>query len=155
MKRGTTLIEMLIVVAIIASFALIGTISLFGRKNQGELNNATQGMASLLREARSRSTAQTSSTAWGVHFENSTTTVPFYALFSSSTYSTSVIESYYRLPTGVAYVTSSIASGSSTNITFAQLSGLASASTSVSIYLSTNAGMSSTISVASSGAVSY
>lgn len=154
-RRGTTLVEMLIVMGLVTAFALIGFVNLFGKRGQNDLNSTAQSIAALLREAESRSMVQTSSTSWGVHFENSTSTAPFYSLFASSTYSTSTAQGYYRLPGTVGYVASTLASGASLEITFAQLSGLASASTSIGIYLTNNPGNSSTISVASSGAVSY
>lgn len=155
-KKGTTLVELLIVVAIISVISIVSLLSLLGRSVQTDLNNVTEQMASLLREARSRSVSQASSTSWGVHFDNSTTTAPFYTLFFSQTYSSSTTIGYYKLPSGIAYATSSISSGSSVDITFAQLSGQASSSASVKIYISSKGiANSSTISVASSGAVSF
>lgn len=153
-REGTTLVELLVVIGLIAAFALVALFNLFGRKGQTDLDNTAQSIAALLREAQSRSMVQASSTGWGVHFENSTSTAPFYSLFASS-YGTSTALGYYRLPGAVAYVTSTLASGASLEITFAQLTGFASASASVGIYLANNPGSSSTITVASSGAVSY
>ncbi|OGZ01283.1 MAG: hypothetical protein A3B13_03265 [Candidatus Liptonbacteria bacterium RIFCSPLOWO2_01_FULL_45_15] len=155
-RTGTTLIELLIVISMIGVISVVALLNLLGRSAQTDLNNATEQIASLLREARSRSVSQASSTSWGVHFENSTTTAPFYALFYSQTYSTSTVLGYYRLPSGIVYATSSIASGSSIDATFAQLSGQASSSASIKIYVSgKGTSNSSTISVASSGAVSF
>jgi len=154
--KGATLIELLIVISIIAVVSMVSLLNLLGRSAQTDLNNATEQIASLLREARSRSVSQASSTSWGVHFGNSTTTAPFYTLFYSQAYSTSTTIGYYKLPSGLAYATSSIPSGSSVDVTFAQLSGQASASTSVKIYITgKGSSNSSTISVASSGAVSF
>ncbi len=155
-NKGTTLIELLIVISVIAVISVAALLNLLGRSAQTDLNNVTEQMASLLREARSRSVSQASSTSWGVHFDNSTTTAPFYTLFYSQTYSASTTIGYYRLPSGLAYATSSITSGSSVDVTFTQLSGQASASTSIKIYVSgKGTSNSSTISVASSGAVSF
>ena len=155
MKNGTTLVELLVVIAIVGILATVTFLNLFGTRRQNELNSTSQAIVALLREARSRSTTQVSSTSWGVHFENSIATKPFYALFFSSTYSPATTVGYYRLPPSVGYATSSILSGSFKKITFSQLNGLASVSTSVSIYLLTSPSNSSTINIASSGAVSY
>jgi len=155
-EKGTTLIELLIVVSIIAVISMVSLLSLLGRSAQTDLSNVTEQMASLLREARAHSVSQASSTSWGVHFDNSTTTAPFYTLFYSQTYSTSTTIGYYKLPSGLAYATSSISSGSSVDVTFAQLSGRASSSASIKIYITgKGSSNSSTISVASSGAISF
>ncbi len=154
-EKGTTLAELLVVIGIIAILASVSFLSLFGTRSQNDLNGTSQEIAALLREARSRSVAQSSGNGWGVHFENSTTTSPFYALFFSATYGSTTTIGYYRLPSSVGYAGSSIAPGSFKDITFSQLSGLASASTSVSIYLLANPANSSAVNIASSGAVSY
>ena len=154
-KKGTTLIELLIVIGIIGVLASVTFLSLFGTRRQNDLKGTSQAIAALLREARSRSVAQSSSTSWGVHFENSTVTSPFYALFFSATYAPTTTIGYYRLPSSVGYASSNIPSGSFKEVTFSQLDGLASASTSVSLYLLTSPTNSSTINIASSGAVSY
>ena len=151
---GITIIELVLVIGLVAILGTIFLVNLQGRKSQTELTTTAQQMAALLREAQSRSVAQSSSTIWGVHFENSTSTTPFYALFAG-TYSVSSHAGYYRLPSTVGYATSSIASGASKEITFTQITGTASASTSVSIFSVADINQSSTISVASSGAVSF
>lgn len=146
--------ELLVVIGIIGVFASVAFLSLFGTRRQNDLNETSQKMAALLREARSRAVAQTFNAGWGVHFENGTATSPFYALFSA-TYSSTTTAGYYRLPPRVGYASSSIAPGSFKEITFSQLNGLASASTSVNVYLLDNPAVSSSVNVASSGAVSY
>lgn len=155
LRKGTTLIELLIVIGIIGILASVTFLSLFGARKQNDLNGTSQNIAALLREARSRSVAQSLSTSWGVHFENSTATSPFYALFFSAEYGPTVTIGYYRLPSSVGYASLSIPSGSFKEVTFSQLNGLASVSTSVSIYLLASPTNSSTINIASSGAVSY
>ncbi len=154
-EKGTTLFELMVVILIIAVLGAVAFVSLFGRTGQTELTSATQQAASLLREARSRSVSQTSSTSWGVHFGN--TSSSFYALFYSSTYAQTTTISYYRLPPSVIYATASVPSASSLDITFSQLSGLASVSTSVTLYSYRGGTVysSSTINIASSGAVSF
>ncbi len=154
MKKGTTIIELVLVIGLVAILGVIFLVNLQGRKGKTELTTTAQQVAALLREAQSRSMTQSSSTAWGVHFENSTGTSPFYALFATS-YSTSSRRGYYRLPPTVNYATSSLASGASKEISFTQITGAASASTSVTIFSISDVSQSSTISVASSGAVSF
>jgi len=151
-----TIAELLIVVAIISVITLISLPTLFKRRSQNDLINTTEQIASLLREARARSVSQSSSTNWGVRLGNPTTTSPFYALFYSQNYGSTTTIGYYRMPPTLVYATSNIPSGSYVDITFSQISGQASASTSVTMYVAKgNLPSSSTISVASSGAVSF
>ena len=153
-RTGFTLLELVLALAIVVIFGLVLLLNLPGRRNRGELEETAQQIAALLREAQSRSVSQASSSAWGVHFENSTITAPFYALFASSYASTSVV-TFYRLPQRVQYINSTLAFGESKNITFQQLSGFAVASTTIGIVLVQDPRVSSTLRVASSGAVTY
>ncbi len=156
LRAGFTLIEIVITIALLAALiVLLNTANLFGGRNEADFNSATKNIAALLREAQSDSMAQEQSVSWGVHLENATATTPFYALFASSTYATSAIMGYYPLPSSVAYATATLASGAAIDITFSQITGTASVSTSIGLYSRGTASLSSTISVASSGAVSY
>ena len=155
MEKGYTLSEMLIVMGIIVILALVSMTSFVSRRNQSQLTSTASTMAGLLREAQSRSVAQESSTSWGVHFENSTTTSPFFALFASP-YASSSQVGHYSLPAWVGYVSSSIRAGSYAEVRFAQISGAASGSSSIAIYLlQGNPLISSTISISSVGSISY
>jgi prepilin-type N-terminal cleavage/methylation domain-containing protein len=154
MNKGYTLAEMLIVMAIVIVLSLVSLANFVSRRNQSHLTSTASTMAGLLREAQSRSVAQASSTSWGVHFENSTTS-PFYALFAG-VYASSTNLGFYSLPAWVGYSTSSIRAGNWAEVTFAQISGAASGSSSMSIYLlRSNPEVSSTISISSAGAISY
>lgn len=155
MKKGYTLAEMLIVLGIIVILALVSMTSFVTRRNQSQLTSTAATMAALLREAQSRSVAQASSTSWGVHFENSTNTSPFFALFASP-YASSSQAGHYSLPAWVGYVSSSIRAGSYAEVRFAQISGFASGSSSIAVYLlQGNPRVSSTISISTAGAISY
>ena len=154
-RWGITMIEILITVAIAAILMGVSIVNLYGFRNRTDLSNTTRTIGAALREAQSRAIAQASSSAWGVHFENSTTTRPFYALFISTTYSATSTVTRAPLPLTVAYVTSSLALGAARDVTFAQLTGAPSASTSIVIAITGNGSASATIAVASSGAITY
>jgi len=133
MKKGTTLIELLVVIGITAILASVTFLSLFGARRQNDLNGATQNIVALLREARSRSVAQDSGTAWGVHFDNAA--IPaFYALFKTS-YNSSNTVGYYSLPVNIRYATANFSASGTLDVTFAQISGIPSTSTSVTLVL--------------------
>lgn len=153
-KRGITLIEVVIFIGLAAAFGTIAVLNLLGRKNVSEFDATVKQVVALLREAQSRSVAQSDSVGWGVHFENSTATAPFYALFRSS-YSVQNRVGYYRLPSTVGYATTSVALGASKDIIFTQITGAVNASTSVGLLLLNDPAVSSTIYVASSGAVRF
>ncbi len=153
-RTGFTLFEVVLTLTFLIILAAIVLPSFFSSRGQTQLNLTARHIAALLREAQSRSVAQSSSTMWGVHFEIATTTAPFYALFAG-TYASSSVIAYYRLPATLRYVTATFPFGEIREISFSQLTGLSSASTSLGIFLSTNRSASATIHVASSGAVTY
>ena len=153
-RQAFTLIELLVVMGIIVAIALVALPNLLGRRNTGDLTNTATQIAALLRQAQSASMAQEQGVSWGVHFQNATATAPFYALFTS-VYSTTSTTGYYRLPNTVGYLTSTLSSGSSLDITFSQILGAASASTSMGLYLLGQPSSQAIISVASSGVVSF
>lgn len=146
--------EIILVIGLTVVFSAVVMLNLVRHKSTSELDATAKQIVAVLREARSRSVSQSESAGWGVHFENSTSTAPFYALFRS-TYSTENRVGYYRLPSGVGYATSSIAAGAAKEITFTQISGAANASTSLQLLLLNDPSVSSTIYVASSGAVRF
>lgn len=153
-RQGTTLIEIVLVVGLIAALGTVVLLNLVGRKGVSELDATAKQIAAILREAQSRSVSQSDGAGWGVHFENSTSTAPFYALFRSA-YSAQNRRGYYRLPSTVAYATTSIVLGGVREISFTQITGTANASTSVQVFLLSDSAVSSTIYVASSGAVRF
>jgi prepilin-type N-terminal cleavage/methylation domain-containing protein len=158
MKKGFTLIEIVIAVAIIAVLGIAMVVSLLGRRSTTDLTSTASQIAALLREAESRSMSQTQGVSWGVYFGNPTNTTPFYALFSTA-YGPTTTAGYYRLPTTIGYVASTVAPGSSLSVTFSQINGLASVSTTIGLYIlnaqRTLLATTSIISVASSGEISY
>lgn len=154
MRRGYTLIELLVVIAIIAIIAIARYYAVGSQANLADLKDTAKQVEALLRQAQSNSMAQSQEVTWGVHFANATNTTPFYSLFETS-YTTGTVVGTYALPATVSYMTSTLGVGSSTDVIFSQISGIASASTTIGLYLTRQPSQSSTVSVASSGEVSY
>jgi len=153
--KGFTLIELVLVMAIVVILSVFTVVSLTGKKNSNDLSLTVSQAAALLREAQGRSVTQAQGVGWGVRFGNATATAPFYALFYGSYTPTSTV-GYYRLPTDVAYATSTIPSGGVVDVVFSQISGLASGTVSVGFQsLSQKSLSSSTISVTAAGAITY
>lgn len=122
MKKGFSLIELLIVIALIMILILVIFSNFYKRKSTLDLDLTTKQIASILNEARSRAISQDKDSQWGVHFENSTSTQPFYALFYSN-YSTSTIIKKYNLPNFIYYDTAYLPLGVSFNMIFKKISG--------------------------------
>jgi type II secretory pathway pseudopilin PulG len=163
MRKGFSLVELLIVFGIMIVLGAIAFSNLAGRRTNADLVSTTQQIGTLLRQAQGDAVAQKngavsgSSVSWGVHFSNttSTTSTPFYALFTGNYSATSTVD-YYPLPFTVAYQTSTLAPGAVLDIIFSPISGAASVSTTIGFYMpKQDTAFSSTISIASSGAISY
>lgn len=158
MRRAFTLIELLVTMAILIVLSVVTTFSLSGGRNSNDVTDTAKQVATLLREAQSNSMADQNGASWGVYFSNATSSGfgsgPFYALFAGTAYSTSTLQGgQYRLPQAVGYANAFLPSGATTSITFAIVSGVASASTSIQLYSIAEPALSSTITVASSGAI--
>jgi type II secretory pathway pseudopilin PulG len=134
-RKGFTLIELLVTTAIIIGIGVIALVGLSGRKGSNDLLTTGAKITTLLRQAQSDSVAQEGGNQWGVYFSNATNTAPFYALYSSSTYSTSTTVAAYPLPPSVGYLASVIPSGSSTSVSFSQISGADATSQNIVLYL--------------------
>lgn len=155
MKKGFTLIELIVVFGILILLSVVAFASLAGRKTSVDLTSTSQQVATLLRNAESDAMEQEGDVPWGVYFSNATNTSAFYALFTTS-YSTATVVSRYLLPSTVWYQTSTLATGATTSIIFSPVTGFSSASTSIGFYMpKQSASFSSTISISSSGQVTY
>jgi prepilin-type N-terminal cleavage/methylation domain-containing protein len=137
MRKGFTLIEMMVVIGIIAALGVAAGLNLFGKKSGGDITDTTQSIGAVLREAQSDSVAQSQDAQWGVHFDNTNPAEPYYALFytTNGSYSGATISSHYNLPADLCYASSTIAQGSSVNIIFNSISGAPTSGTSTSIGL--------------------
>lgn len=131
--------EMVVGVAIVVVIGVVALSTLSGWRNRAGLESATQEIATLLREAQSRSMARASGVAWGVRFDNTSSSSPFFALFSVS-YSTSTAQKRTLLPVGVRYAETSVPAGSSLDVTFAELTGVPSTSTTIMLELGGSGG---------------
>ena len=142
MKKGFTLIEVLLTVSIVVVLSTVAVINLSGNRRKADLDSATQQVAVLLREAQSNSVSQSKGSTWGVHFDNTNPASAFYSLFYSanSTYASSVSAGQYPLPADICYATSSVGTGSSTDIIFSSISGAPAASATITFQLMSSGG---------------
>lgn len=145
------MVELLLVLGIMGILALAIAPNILQYRNQQLLDTTTQQIAASIRDAQNRSITQQDGLPWGIYFNNTTTDA--YTVFSGATYASSA-SAYTRVYTSLdsPIVFTKPSPGNSVEIDFAQLSGLPSASTSVTI---TNGFASNTIYIASSGIVTY
>lgn len=156
MKRsasGFTLIEIIVTLGIFILLGGIVLVNIAGRNTQTNILSAQEQIGATLREAQADSVQQKNGDSWGVHFENSTSVAPFYALFYTSYSTSTVVGGNTPLPTSVSYNTSTLASGATLNVVFSQVSG-ATTSTVIGLYMPQQS-YSSVITITSSGLVSY
>ena len=153
-RKGFTLIELLIVVLIMAAIGSVSLVYLSEHSNLQTLTSVTSQVGALLRQAQSDSMTEEQGAQWGVHLDATTSTLEYFSMFSTpnGTYGSSTLASRYALPPGVCFATSSVPAGSSTNIIFAAVSGVPTASATILLNLMSGSGCSTggTASVASS-----
>jgi len=80
-NKGFSLIEMLIIVAIMFLVSLVAMPSLINFQREQSLKNTTESIVSLLNKAKSDSFSSLNSNNYGVHFENN-----YMVYFSGSTF---------------------------------------------------------------------
>ncbi len=125
-RRGFTIFEIIVVMAIMVIIGVVSYVNLYSTRNRVSVTGAAQQMVATLRQAQSRAISQYNNTAWGVHFDNTNPSAPFYALFSSTQYSTATAAETYPLPYNIHFFPGDIPEGSSTDIVFNSISGKAS-----------------------------
>jgi prepilin-type N-terminal cleavage/methylation domain-containing protein len=183
-RRGFTLIELLIVVVISVVIGIVAFANYSGKQGKTSMQAVSQEAATSLREAQSRTLAGDENGTswegfWGIKFSNSTSTPAYFALFYATTTTAvasgtvSLVNGDTDLPPGIAYATSSVASGGSMFVYFsngtapagmqpgayAYCQGFSCPATStitVSLYTPTQQpSLSSTLTIAPTGEVSY
>ena len=133
-RRGFTLVELFLTLSIIAIISIVAISNLSGRKNKSDLNNVASEIAATLREAQTKSVSEDSGVAWGVHFDN-TTSKSFFALFKNSYSQANTFGSQTVLPQNVIFDPGTVPSGQSVDITFAKVTGIPAASTTIGLVL--------------------
>jgi prepilin-type N-terminal cleavage/methylation domain-containing protein len=148
--RGFTLIELIIVGAIIAILAGASIGAYVSGHRKTVLITTADQIQQVLRLARQRAVSQQEGLGWGVHFEHSTSTTPWYSIYKGSPYNSANVTEFYSLPTQVRFVTPS--AGATLNIEFAKRTGTTGGATSVIVELAPE-GTQRTISVSAEGVI--
>ncbi len=152
LKKGFTLLELLIVIVITTILAGVGVSTYINQQRSKLLDTTVQEVVGYLRYAQQKSMVQEGGNQWGVHFENPASGDDFYALYTGVSY-TSPEETRY-LPKGIEYETPT--AGNSIDASFDKLTGTSATSTTQSITIeSTVTNSTTTISISGQGVISY
>ena len=151
-RKAFTLLELLIVIGVTATMAVIGVGYYASISKSKLLNKTAEEITSYLKYAQQKSISQEQGLQWGVHFENPSSGSDFYALYTGTTYTTPVETKY--LPQGIEFSTPQTAS--STDISFNKLTGTTYSGTDQSIVIkSISLNTTTTISVFSQGLITH
>jgi len=152
MQKGFTLIELVISIGLIAILATVSAVNFFNYKNAQSVDLTGKEIVSMLRNAQNNSFSQESGTRWGVYFQN-TASSSYFALFKGSVYSSASTTQQNPLPSNVQFLLP--ASGASSTVVFAPITGVPNASITIRVSLINNINVSSTIIVNANGQISY
>lgn len=142
-RSGFTLVELLIVLAVIALVASAATFSFTQLDGTQSVDKTTLSVLSFLNEAQSKAISSTDDSNFGVRILNNKI-----IFFEGTSYGTARASSSYVLSNLVAIATSS---GIGTDVIFNSLTGQTNASGTINIYLVSSPKTSSTIQVFSTG----
>lgn len=121
-QPGFTLIELMIIMAIIVSLTVIGASDYFDTRNKTVLSSAVERIAADVVATMERSKAQEDGRQWGIHFENPVGADAFYEIWSGSDYSSGIVANKVQLDSSIAFANP--ITGGSKDICFAKSTGL-------------------------------
>lgn len=152
MRKGFTLVEVLLVVAITAILATITLAFSYGIRSRKDLDLAVNSVAAVVRDAQQKSITQEDMTKWGVHLGRNS--ISIYDLFKD-VYAAANILSAYQLPHGVEFNNGDWG-GTTHDITFTQVDGLPTGGQHVIIIqLTDDSTIQRQITISNNGTVSY
>lgn len=99
-RSGFTLVEVLIVVAILVIVSSVTFLGLSRYKGGEDLELTMSEAVAVIREAQRRSITEQDGKQWGIRFSNASSS---YEIFSGATYSTSTVERTYPLSRNVIF----------------------------------------------------
>jgi prepilin-type N-terminal cleavage/methylation domain-containing protein len=148
LMRGFTIMEVLIVIAIISITAVMSTPFLSMTLSRSELDIAAEGAVDSLEEARSSALNGRSGGQFGVHFEPDQ-----YVLFEGAAYSVADPDNFVHTLSGFVSVSDVNISGGGNDIIFASVSG--EPDQTGTIEFTDSSGATKTVTVNSAGTVDF
>ena len=142
MRKGLTMLEILISIAVIAVVVIIIASALAAFRRSADLASAVDGVSAQLREARRRTIESKDASRWGVHVESSRTT-----LFKGATYLPGAADNE------VSGLPSTVTIAGLTDIVFKRISGDTDNSGTLTITSTQDTSKTKTIIIRSSGLI--
>lgn len=122
MKKGFTLIEVIIVLVILSILMLASVPVITGYQREVEVQNVAETIVSKLRYAQSKSIVGEGTDTWGLHFDTTDPDQNFVALFHGTSYGAGTdIEPFYLI--NGARLSNLALQGGGNDIFFQRLSG--------------------------------
>lgn len=122
MKKGFSLVEMLIVITLLAILAVSGISILTGYQRDSQLSTIAERIVETLRSAQSKSITGQGTYPWSVHFDTSVSNQHFFALFQGTAYGTGTDIDPAYLTDGAQLYSLSLTGGGS-DVLFNRLTG--------------------------------
>ena len=162
-KKAFTLIEVLLVMGITSVLLVMGAINMLGYIGSQNLESESRAIVALLRDAQSKSMSQESESRWGVYlYNNAGEERDYYAIFQADE-ALVASSSYVGIPGNTLErktMRSNIeltnpAEATSTVILFTKVSGLPSASTTISLRKTGDDSSQKTVLISGNGKIDY
>lgn len=151
-QKGFTLLEVILVLAILATISAIGFSYLGGFKSGADLEETAGQIVGKLREAQNKAMAGEDNQKWGAHFDN-TGADPFYEIFSTNTDyagASAVVEKIYLTSLAADVKFDMPAGGQSVDVIFSKITGVPPSAQDIVINLQ---GATKTISIETGGRI--
>lgn len=153
LKSGFTLLEILLVIAILGVISALGSYYLVGYKSSTEIDETANQIVGKLRETQAKAMTGEDNLSWGVHFDNTDANDPYYEIFSGAAYPGTIVEKIYLKSFAPDMKFQTPTSGNSINIIFSKISGSPGSQQSIVVYLSSLPDATKTIVVETSGRI--
>lgn len=151
MKRGFTLVEIMVVIGIMSLLILVVSVNIRSFQTRAQVTQAAEELASILREAQSRSMAVVNGENHGIHFNEGDNT---YTLFEGTAFSegapTNVV---YSLDISIELTSVSLADAGN-DVVFEKLTGSTADSGSVTIASKLDGSVNQTVTITNEGKIS-
>jgi len=152
-EKGFSLIELMIVVAILISVGAIVIPSIASFQEAPQLNNAFEEVISILRIAQNRTLSSEANSKYGVYFDTATTPHQ-YVLFKGASFSSRDVSYDLTYPLLPAVEFYEIDTGDDDEIVFDRLTGFTANSGSISVRLKNDTNKTKTVYIDGSGVIS-
>lgn len=119
--KAFSLLELLLVIGILVILGAVVSPFLFGGKTSIEVEEEAKKIAGVLRLAQNKAMSREEGLSWGVHFDNITSTEPFYDFFKGDSYVAGTSTERYYLSNNIIF--QAPASGTTTDAIFSKRSG--------------------------------